>query len=104
MRALLAEKGIEIAHESSFAERDDRRVARIDPASTRAALLQAAKASGAEALFASCTNLQTSAILDEVEAITALPVVAFNQALIWHMLRQAGADAAGSGPGLLFRS
>ncbi len=104
MRALLAENGIEIAHEISFAERDDRRVARIDPASTRAALLEAAKTPGVEALFASCTNLQTFAILDEVEAITGLPVVTSNQALIWHMLRLAGVDAAGWGPGLLFRS
>ncbi len=103
MRALLAANGIEVAHEISFAEGDDRRVARIDPASTRAALLEAAKAPGVQALFASCTNLQTFQIIDEVEVITGLPVVTSNQALIWHMLQLAGVDTAGWGPGLLFR-
>jgi maleate isomerase len=102
MRALLAANGIETLHEVSFAEGDDRRVARIDPASTRAALLEAAGTPGVEALFASCTNLQTFAIIEEVEAQTGLPVVTSNQALIWHMLRLAGADAAGWGPGRLF--
>ncbi len=103
MRALLAASAIDVASEVSFAEGDDRRVARIDPASTRAALLEAAKVPGVQALFASCTNLQTFQIIDEVEAITGLPVVTSNQALIWHMLQMAGVDAAGWGPGLLFR-
>lgn len=103
MRALLGANGVGVAHEISFAESDDRRVACIDPASTRAALLEAARAPGVHALFASCTNLQTFAIIDEVEAITGLPVVTSNQALVWHMLQLAGVDAAGWGPGLLFR-
>ncbi|PVA09260.1 Asp/Glu racemase [Pelagivirga sediminicola] len=102
--ALLGASGIEIAHQTSFAEPDDRRVARIDPASTRAALLEAAKAPGVDALFASCTNLQTFDIIDDVEAITGLPVVTSNQALLWHMLRLAGEGAGGWGPGLLFRA
>ncbi|WP_324754936.1 Asp/Glu racemase [Roseovarius sp. Pro17] len=102
MRALLAANGIEVAKEVSFAEGDDRRVARIDPTSTRAALLEAARAPGIDALFASCTNLQTFTIIEEVEAQTGLPVVTSNQALIWHLLRLAGVDAAGWGPGRLF--
>ena len=102
MRALLAANGIETLAEVSFAEGDDRRVARIDPDSTRAALLEAAKTPGIDALFASCTNLQTYAIIDEVEALSGLPVVTSNQALIWHMLRLANVDASGWGPGKLF--
>jgi maleate isomerase len=102
MRALLAVNAVETLHEVSFGEGDDRRVARIDPASTRAALLAAAQSPGTEALFASCTNLQTFSIIDEVEAQTGLPVVTSNQALIWHMLRLAGADTAGAAPGRLF--
>ncbi|WP_138934346.1 maleate cis-trans isomerase family protein [Roseovarius arcticus] len=102
MRALLATNGIETLAEVSFAEGDDRRVARIDPASTRAALLEAANTPGIDALFASCTNLQTYPIIKEVEALSGLPVVTSNQALMWHMLRLAGVDAVGWGPGLLF--
>ncbi|MFX0545708.1 maleate cis-trans isomerase family protein [Roseovarius sp. S1116L3] len=102
MRALLAVNGIETLHEVSFAESDDRRVARIDPASTRAALLEAAKTPGIGALFASCTNLQTFPIIAEVEAQTGLPVITSNQALLWHMLRLGKAGAQGWGPGRLF--
>ncbi|MFD0858370.1 maleate cis-trans isomerase family protein [Roseovarius aquimarinus] len=114
MRALLAANGIETLHEISFAEGDDRRVARIDPAATRAALIAAAQVPGTEALFASCTNLQTFGIIDEVEAETGLPVVTSNQALLWHMLTLADAgkkvgEKAGKkagakawGPGRLF--
>ncbi|MFX0541284.1 maleate cis-trans isomerase family protein [Roseovarius sp. S4756] len=102
MRALLAANGVETLHEVSFAEGDDRRVARIDPASTRAALLEAAKAPGIDALFASCTNLQTFPIIAEVEAQTGLPVITSNQALLWHMLRLAKSGAEGWGPGRLF--
>lgn len=103
MVALLGDSGIEVVREIGFAEGDDWRVARIDPASTRAALLEVAKTPGVEALFASCTNLQTFAIIDEVEALTGLPVVTSNQALVWHLLRLAGVNADNWGPGLLFR-
>ncbi|SEK97894.1 maleate isomerase [Roseovarius nanhaiticus] len=106
MRALLAANGIETMHEASFAEGDDRKVARIDPASTRAALLEAAKTPGVEALFASCTNLQTFSIIDDVEAETGLPVITSNQALLWHMqvlaADGASAEIAAAGPGRLF--
>lgn len=102
MRALLAQNGIETLHEISFAEGDDRKVARIDPASTRAALIEAAKTPGIEALFASCTNLQTFPIIDEVEAETGLPVITSNQALLWHMLLLAGMRGKCAGPGRLF--
>lgn len=102
MRALLGKSGIEVVSEISFGEGNDWRVARIDPASTRAAMLAAAEAAGAEAIFASCTNLQTFSIIDGVEAETGLPVVTSNQALLWHLLQVSGVDAREWGPGRLF--
>ncbi|MBZ8119090.1 Asp/Glu racemase [Roseovarius sp. LXJ103] len=105
MRALLGRSGIDVVSEISFSEGNDWRVARIDPASTRAAMLGAAEAgqaAGAEAIFASCTNLQTFSIIDGVEAETGLPVVSSNQALLWHLLKVSGARAQGWGPGRLF--
>ncbi len=103
MRALLAGQGIEVVSEISFNESDDHTVARIAPHSTRAAMCEAARADGVQAVFASCTNLQTFAIIDAVEAELDLPVVTSNQALLWHMLRLSGAQATGWGPGRLFR-
>jgi len=103
MRALLAEYGIDVVSEVSFGEGDDYTVARIAPASTYAAMIEAGKAPGVEAVFASCTNLQTFEVIDAVEAELDLPVVTSNQALIWHLLQLAGCDAKGWGPGRLFQ-
>jgi maleate isomerase len=77
-------------------------VARITEASTRRAMLEAARVPGVEAVFASCTNLRTFGVIGAVEAELGLPVVTSNQALLWDMLRRAGADARGWGPGRLF--
>ena len=102
MRAHLAAHGIETVSEVSFGQKDDWTVARITEASTRAAMLEAGRARGVEAVFASCTNLRTFGILREVEAELGLPVVSSNQALLWNMLRLAGAEAPGWGPGRIF--
>ena len=102
MRALLAECGVEVVSEVSFLEPDDRKVARIDPASTCAAVIEAGKAAGVEAVFVSCTNLQTFEIIEHAEHVLDLPMVSSNQALLWHMLRLAGQDCTGWGSGRLF--
>jgi maleate isomerase len=102
MRALLSECGVEVVSDLSFLEPDDATVARIDPESTSAAVIEAGKAEGVEAVFVSCTNLQTFEIIDYGEHVLDLPVVSSNQALLWHMLRLSGQDCTGWGPGRLF--
>ena len=57
---------------------------------------------GVEAVFASCTNLRSLGVVDAAEAALGKPVVTSNQAMFWHMLRLAGAEARGWGPGRLF--
>ncbi len=103
MRAYLAQNGIEVVSEISFAQSDDRKVARITEASTRAAMLEAGQAKGVEAVFASCTNLRSFGVIEEVEAALDLPVISSNQALTWHMLHLAGAEPMGWGPGRLYQ-
>ncbi|WP_120500839.1 aspartate/glutamate racemase family protein [Roseovarius sp. EL26] len=102
MRAYLAENGIETVSEQSFGESEDSTVARIAERSTRDAMLQAAQAEGVQAVFASCTNLRTFGVVDEVESELNLPVISSNSALIWHLLKLAGIDAKGWGPGRLY--
>lgn len=102
MRAHLAGHGIEVLSEISFGEKDDRTVARITPASTRAAMMQAGRAAGVEAVFASCTNLRSFDVIAEVEAALGLPVISSNSALIWHLIQLAGGQSPGWGPGRLF--
>lgn len=103
MRAYLAEHGIETVSEVSFGEGDDRRVARISEASTRAAMLKAGRAAGVQAVFASCTNLRTFGVIEEVEAELDLPVISSNSAMLWNLIGLAGGLAKGRGPGRLFR-
>ncbi|UYV35878.1 hypothetical protein N4R57_12520 [Rhodobacteraceae bacterium D3-12] len=42
-------------------------------------------------------------VLEEAEAVTGVPVISSNLALIWHMLKLAGIEAKGWGPGRLFQ-
>jgi maleate isomerase len=102
MRGYLAERGIEVVSEVSFGQSDDWTVARISEASTRAAMLEAGRAEGVEAVFASCTNLRTFGVIGAVEAELGLPVISSNQALMWHLLSLGDVDARGWGPGRLF--
>ena len=102
MRAFLAKNGIETVAEASFEQKDDWTVARITESSTCKAMIDIGKSVKCDAVFASCTNLRTFGIIEEVEAELGVPVVSSNQALIWHLLKLAGAEAKGWGPGRLF--
>ena len=57
----------------------------------------------AEAIFVSCGALRTVDVIDEIEAATGKPVVASNQAMMWHCLRLAGITDQLDGYGRLFR-
>ncbi|MEM6578723.1 MAG: aspartate/glutamate racemase family protein, partial [Pseudomonadota bacterium] len=100
MRAHLARNGIEVAAEVSFGEADDRRVARIPETKTEAAARQVAD--GAEAIFLSCTNLQTLKTIRKLERDLDIPVISSNLALIWHLLQLVGVPTRGWGEGRLF--
>ncbi|WP_317054815.1 maleate cis-trans isomerase family protein [Roseovarius rhodophyticola] len=103
MRQFLEARGIAVVHETSFGEEIDPNVARISEASTKTAILEALQTHKADAVFASCTNLRTYGIIDALEAETGVPVISSNQALLWHLLMISGIDAAGWGPGQLFK-
>lgn len=97
--AALEAGGVEVTRTLSFGEEVEARVARIDPASIRAAALEVAE--GAEAVFLSCTNLRTLDIIEGLEAELGVPVLSSNQVLAWHMARLSGAPV-GFAPGRLF--
>jgi maleate isomerase len=102
MRHALAAQGITVVSEASFGQKEDWTVARIAESSTRAAMMQAGRAAGVQAVFTSCTNLRTFGIIEAVEQELGVPVISSNQALLWDMLRHAGIAARGWGPGRLF--
>jgi maleate isomerase len=105
MQAALGDAGIEAVAAESFGESDDRIVGRIPEAATLRGMLDVGARDGVEAVFASCTNLRSMAVIDAAEAALDKPVVTSNQAMFWHMLQLAGAGerARGWGPGRLFQ-
>ncbi|MFK7941131.1 MAG: aspartate/glutamate racemase family protein [Roseovarius sp.] len=102
MRDFLQRAGIETVSEAGFNEEIDTRVARISEASTLNAILETGRAEGVQAVFASCTNLRALGIIEQAEAELGVPVISSNLALVWDLLRKAGVDATGWGPGRLF--
>lgn len=82
--------GIGVPVSVSFGEQQEARVARIDPASTRAAALSAGAAPEVDGVFLSCTNLQTLDIIDDLRTTLGKPVLSSNLALAWHMAALAG--------------
>lgn len=103
MRAFLEARGINVVREVSFGEEDDRRVARIPEQTTLEAIGAVMQGGGVEAVFTSCTNLRSFGVIDAAEQAFGVPVVSSNQALLWDMLRRAGVQADGWGPGRLFK-
>ncbi len=98
----LAARGLDVVAFGSFLEDDDNRVARIDAASIRAALLALGAAPGVEAVFVSCTSLRLAEQAADLEATIGRPVTSSNHAMAWHALRLAGIGDAMPQFGRLF--
>ena len=92
MQALLEANGFEIGAFGAFEEAEEAKVARISGASTLAATLEVGDGE-VDAVFASCTNLNTFGVIEEAEAALGKPVVSSNSALIWHLCGLAGVKA-----------
>lgn len=102
LRAALAVGGVAVPASVSFDEREEARVARIDPASIREAALEVGRGD-VDAVFLSCTNLRTLDILDGLEVELGKPVTSSNQALAWDMARLVGLEQTDGVFGQLMR-
>lgn len=87
----------------SFNHEDDNEVARIAPASVRAAALELGRYKQVDAVFVSCTSVRLASFVDSLEMEVGKPVTSSNHALAWHCLRLAGVKDAIPGLGRLFR-
>jgi len=103
IRAAFEAAGLSVPAITSFDEKSEARVARIDPASTVAAALAVGRAAPSDAVFLSCTNLRTLEIIDTLEDALDRPVLSSNLCLAWHMARLAGAPVSDTAPCRLFR-
>ena len=102
IRSAFRATGIDVPAMLSFGEELEARVARIDPTSIRDAALEVGSTGGVDAVFLSCTNLQTLDIIDDLEDRLRLPVISSNQALAWHIARISGSTVMPHPPGRLF--
>jgi len=88
MREFLVNQGFDVKSLISFEQGSESVVASIKQSDTLKAVVEGAT-HDVDAIFVSCTNLKTFAILDQAEAIIGKPVLSSNQVLAWSMLRMA---------------
>jgi maleate isomerase len=101
---LLRENAFVPAKVGSFEQGEEAVVARITLDSVEEAICTVGDDPEIEAVFASCTNLRTMAVIDRCEKRLGKPVVSSNQVLAWHMMTLAGLPTKGAGPGRLFKT
>ena len=89
LRYRLAEAAIDTPQFGSFNEACETKVAHIAPDSVIDAATQLFQRGGCQAIFLSCTNLQTLDVIAEIEARCGCPVWSSNLVLGWHMMQQA---------------
>lgn len=94
LRDTLHTQGISTPVFGTFAESEEAKVVRITPKAIQQAALDLATQGDVDAIFLSCTNLNTLDIIAPLEAATGLPVLSSNLALAWHMCRFAGTGLA----------
>lgn len=89
MRDYIEARGFTVPVMGSFNEEDDRKVARISPASVRDAALELGRSEHVDSVFVSCTNIRLLDVVTELEAELGKPVTSSNHAIAWHALRLA---------------
>lgn len=103
LRRFIEARDLKVPVMGSFNHENDNEVARIAPASIRAAVLELGRYPQVDAVFVSCTSLRLASFVDSLEMDLGKPVTSSNHALAWHCLRLAGYGAPVPGLGRLFR-
>lgn len=93
LRKVLRAQGIDSPVFGSFDEGEEARVVRITPASIHRAACDLAAKGQVDAVFLSCTNLNTLDVIETIEMETTLPVLSSNQVLAWHLSQLSGIGA-----------
>ena len=92
LRAYLEASGFAVVNLVGLNQRGD--IEAIEPAATRDLVISGVDTPTADAIFISCTGLRTAAIIDDLEAALAKPVVTANQATLWRLAHLTGAPTA----------
>lgn len=87
--SFLGDAGFEVGHVSGRGIEDNARIGALTPLDA-ARQVEAAPTDDADAVFVSCTNYRTLAVVDWLEAELGLPVVTSNLATLWDVAVAAG--------------
>ena len=98
--AFLEAEGFDVVGLRGMGIQSDPEIARVPYERTRE-LARATDDPSAEAVFISCTNLPTLALLAQLEQELGKPVISSNAVTIWHALALAGIQPSGNGRGSL---
>src|SRR5210317_406544 len=90
LRSCLNAQGISTENFANFNEENEAAVARIDTQSVIDAAVALHERNPQQAIFMSCTNLQTLDAIAEIERRCAVPVFSSNLCLGWHLTVLAG--------------
>lgn len=82
----LETEGISVIRGASFHESMDDRVARIAPESIQSAIETLGTPKDIDAIVASCTNLRTLGVIEDISASIGIPIISSNSALAWHII------------------
>lgn len=105
LREAISDNGLRIQGFGSFDEGSEAAVARIDSQSIINAAVALSEATPeADAIFLSCTNLQTLDIIDQIEQKTDKFCLSSNLVLGWHLMNLAGVQITHSNFGQLFKN
>jgi maleate isomerase len=85
-------RGFDVPVFGSFNEESDATVARISPASIKAAVEVIAARAALDAVFVSCTSVRLAEAAAAIEAEIGLPITSSNHAMAWHAMRLAGVE------------
>lgn len=103
MRRFVEAQGVSVPVIGSFNHENDNEVARMSPASVKAAAIELGRHPSVDAVFVACTSLRVAEIVEDIEAELGKPATSSNHAMAWHCLRLAGITDPISGWGRLFR-
>lgn len=98
----MEERGFELLNVQALNLTYDSEMTRVTPAFIRE-FAEAIDHPDAEAIFISCGALRSIDVIEEIEQAAGKPVVASNQAMMWHCLRLAGIADRIEGYGRLLR-
>jgi maleate isomerase len=102
--SFLRASGFDVKAARGLSVRSDPEIARVPYERTRELAHTVARAAGdPDALFLSCTNLLTLALLDPLERELGMPVISSVAVTIWHGLVLAGVTPSAAGVGSLLR-